>query len=322
VPRNSNASSPEETGTGNMKKVYLLQLLFVLAFSWTFGTASLQNNFRNITEHDDDDSIPVFWHVPKSGGTSMKDLAHCLHLVVASQSGKASGYPASLEVLYSNGRSFVNVDVSSKKGIKEAHDLGFSSNDHLEEIILTPHLYEAAKNLLDPEHPGALFALLRHPVERAVSLFYYLQHASWEPTYAPELKNMTIEEYYQTGHVERNWMTRFLIGKERDELTRKDMEYAKRLLVQKMLVGLTDHMGESLRRVGLYFGWEHDRSEWYGCVGKFTKKGSNSYKHPKVKPGSSAWDAIAEINAYDMELYEYAVEVYENQAALFRKKKD
>jgi hypothetical protein len=154
-------------------------------------------------------------------------------------------------------------------------------------------------------------------VDRAASLFYYLQHADWEPTYAPELKYTTLAEYQSSGTVERNWMVRFLIGKESEALTVEDLEYAKGILAQKMLVGLTDRMEKSLRRFGSYFGWDH-REDWTDCLAKFsTSTGRNSFQHPKVQPGSLEWEAIVQNNEYDMALYQYAVEQFENQAALF-----
>ena len=35
----------------------------------------------------------------------------------------------------------------------------------------------AARHLLDPQHKGTAFVMLRHPVDRLISKFYYLQVA-------------------------------------------------------------------------------------------------------------------------------------------------
>jgi hypothetical protein len=131
-----------------------------------------ERNLSNVTaDRAPSPSVPIFFHVPKSGGTSMKFFAQCLDLVLISESSRQSDNPASLEVRRSEngGGRFVNVDVSTRKGISEAQELGFLDHDHIDEILFTPFIQDAATKLVNPKHPGALFALLRHPVERAVS---------------------------------------------------------------------------------------------------------------------------------------------------------
>jgi hypothetical protein len=100
-----------------------------------------------------------------------------------------------------------------------------------------------------------------------------------------------------------------LTGKKTELLSHDDLELAKSVLSQKTLIGLTDHMEESLHRFGAYFGWEH-REEWQSCFPKFSKKSSNSFEHPKVTPGSSEWEAIVRNNELDMALYQHAVHLF------------
>mmetsp|Transcript_27214 Transcript_27214/g.59040 ORF Transcript_27214/g.59040 Transcript_27214/m.59040 type:complete len:93 (-) Transcript_27214:1471-1749(-) len=49
--------------------------------------------------------------------------------------------------------------------------------------------------------------------------------------------------------------------------------------------------------------------------------GSNSHPHPKVDPGSSGWNAFAESNKYDVQLYDYALALFEEQSKLFESDK-
>ena len=59
-------------------------------------------------------------------------------------------------------------------------------------------------------NPYFITIVFRHPVDRAVSMFFYIQIADWEPTYNPELAKMTISEYAVSPNIENNWMVRTL----------------------------------------------------------------------------------------------------------------
>ena len=58
----------------------------------------------------------------------------------------------------------------------------------------TTFLREAAECLFDSTHQGAAYTVFRDLVDRAVSLFYYLQHATWEVSYQPEFQNFTLKD--------------------------------------------------------------------------------------------------------------------------------
>jgi hypothetical protein len=111
-------------------------------------------------------STPIFWHVPKSGGTTMKQLGSCLGLIVMGQWGmeSKSKRPASLDTILKHlGKPYVNIDAISAEGMKRAHELGFVENQPTN-TIFTPRVRTAAQYLFDDHHQGTVFALLRHPV--------------------------------------------------------------------------------------------------------------------------------------------------------------
>lgn len=170
-----------------------------------------------------------------------------------------------------------------------------------------------------------MFSLFRHPVHRAVSMYYYLSHASWDPLYDPRLKDMTLTEYADSASIEHNWATRFLVNKPRGPLTKADMSLAKRILRRKVLIGLYEDMDTSLARFQRYFGWDGDgdpdndtpaeRENVRQCRGAVVEAGDKRLRdHPTVEEGSAEWEAIAERNRYDIALYEYAAKLYKKQA--------
>jgi hypothetical protein len=301
-------TSSEEKGT--LPKSFLM-----------LPTKYMQSHFVDTlgvpTKFSNESSTPIFWHVPKSGGTTMKDLGSCLGLIVADEWGmeSLSKRPASLDILKRSGKPYVNIDAISVEGMKRAHELGFAENQPAN-AIFTPRVREAAEYLFDDEHQGTVFALLRHPVSRAISLYYYLQKAHWEVDYDPKLKNVTLEDFADS--TANNPMTRSLLGKKQHEMiTRIELNQAKDFLSTKVLIGLSERMRVSVQRFGHYFGTENngwdDNEKWKECSRKAINQGSNKNPHPAVDENTSAWKALAEANKYDMELYQLAVDLFRTQ---------
>ena len=197
-----------------------------------------------------------------------------------------------------------------------------------------------------PAHPLRLFTIMRHPVDQAASAFYYLQDATWERTYAPETKGWTIAEYIEKGRYSKDFMTRMLIDKRSErfhgELTEEDLQLAKNILREKVLIGLMTRMEESIARFDAYFNIQprNDPETVQNCKNNLFGHGSsgtggngyeknfdkdakangpavapktNSHKHPKVLEGTDDWNLLADAHKWDMKLWDYAVELFEEQ---------
>jgi len=266
---------------------------------------------------------PMYWHIPKTAGSFMDAFFHeCLGLVVADQAGRVSGNDKdkTLHVLTRDeGYRFVNVDTTSISGLKRAKAMGLVQSG-LVDVFVSQYVVPAAE-VFAPEYKGRMFALFRHPVDRAVSEFYYLQMATWEPTYNPELAAMTLDQYAHSPYIERNWVTRMLVNKLGGEIYENDLNLAKEIIRRKCLVGLVRDMDESVRRFDLYFGFDDDdtgekRRCWQDILDD--GKTSNRNDHPKVSEGSPEWDMIRRVNFFDMQLYEYAEGLFEEQKAFLQ----
>jgi hypothetical protein len=192
----------------------------------------------------------------------------------------------------------------------------------LADITVSSLLYEAS-SLFSDRHRGRLFTIFRHPVERAVSLFHYVQDTQWRrrQSYQKELSELTIEEYFESGLAENNWMTRFLVNEPtKAELTIEDLNLAKEILRRKCLVGLLSEKGESFARFERYFGFQVKNSVQKECHEKKLQWAwSQKHRHDVVEENTPLWDLIMTHNLYDMQLYRYASEVlFVEQAALFK----
>lgn len=163
-----------------------------------------------------------------------------------------------------------------------------------------------------------MFTFIRHPIERAVSLFYYLAIAHWEPTYDSDLAYISIEMYARSKRIEHNWMVRFLTNELERDLTPRHLDLAKEVLRQKCIIGLVDEKNESWLRLMRLFGWEAHSDDGNECLDRHLNfVWSNKHNHPVIEEGTLAWELLYKQNELDMMLYEYAHLLFQEQSALF-----
>lgn len=155
-----------------------------------------------------DRDIPLYWHVPLSGTSIMNELlSTCYGLTQAVDDvGLLNGhqYDSTLSIVTNrDGGKYVNVDMGTLEGIERAKRLNLA-NAGITDVIRTSYLYETASGFIGTPKYGKCFALLRHPIERAISVFQKLKTSSNNPVF----QNMNIEEYAKSNFCEENWMTR------------------------------------------------------------------------------------------------------------------
>jgi hypothetical protein len=156
------------------------------------------------------------------------------------------------------------------------------------------------------------------------NMFYYIQVASWEKTYHPELQNWTIEEYALSTIAENNWMTRQLANNPTGELDDGDLAIANEVLRRKFFIGLIDKMEESMDRFERFFRWTYkvNPTSQEACRDRLltgeggSNRNVNATKKAHPKEGTRGWELLAEKNRYDLQLYEYARELFDVQEKL------
>jgi len=262
---------------------------------------------KNLTEPLEDTDLIFQFHIPKAAGTSTKAIfTECFHLTRADQIAMPESYKYINHVF--------NVDTSTIAGISRAQDFGLAEKN-LVDVVTSSYLHEGC-TLLTEQNKGRLFVMMRHPVETAISLFYYLGNAKWERMYRPELKNMTLYEYATAtneGLRIDNWMTRYLSRKFQGPLQETDIQLAKDIISQKALLGLTEDFEESMRRFDLFHGLGTWSSEGMNCVNKHIQEKSNLNDHHLFGNETKEWNAIAVANAIDIEIFQFAQTIYAQQ---------
>ncbi|KAL7530259.1 hypothetical protein ACHAWF_003304 [Thalassiosira exigua] len=265
------------------------------------------------------------WHVPRSGSTSLVRIAsHCLGLTIASDAGKSEVRAAgegdrTLRIVEGpDGTRYANVDASHPAGIRRAGELGLGRSEEVD-LISSPYLWDLA-GIFEEGHGGYTVAMLRHPIERAASLYHSMRK---DPRYEGQVGSMaSIEQYAKSSLVENNWMTRFLSNALSGELTPEHEATAKDVLRTKCIVGLLHDKTETMRRLEVLFDRggrsvprSRRRDECQEKLLYWDWPGKN--RHETVTRGTEAWDALSKQNAFDLRLYEYAMRLFEAQGKLF-----
>ncbi|KAL7542865.1 hypothetical protein ACHAXR_012152 [Thalassiosira sp. AJA248-18] len=229
----------------------------------------------------------------------------------------------------------VNVDTTVNGGILRAKERTIDLVFTMEPSNFALGRQELYEN--EEEHnKRRFFALFRHPVERAISMFSYLQMARWEPTYMPEWLNMTVIEWANLpNNGQEDYLVHKLAGKQIDEpVDESDLVIAMELVRDRFFVGLAEEMNESIRRFNIVLGvLMSDRSK--GCMEEFgllnhlpnkdvTSAADVSNKpppwlgfvdtnDPKFDEDSPEYKAVASKNNLDIRLYDYIETLFDSQ---------
>ena len=275
-------------------------------------------NFADVTSPMKSSDVAFFWHIPRSGGSTVKHItAECLGLTQASEVGTVGGHIEDDELVavhHIEGGKFVNVDTSTIAGLERARLMNLTSFPKLH-IITSPFLIKASE-LFNEEHNGRVFFFLRHPVERAVSMYYHLNANDPDGNI---LDGKSLEQYAKSPLVENNWMTRFLSNQLGGELTEDHEAIAREFLRRKCLIGLLSHKATSMERFERYFGWRIVGQKMEHCQDQLLNwNWPSKNKHPRLKEGGVVWRSLEDNNAFDLRLYHYAHELFQEQSVLFQ----
>jgi hypothetical protein len=167
--------------------------------------------------------------------------------------------------------------------------------------------------------PASYITLLRDPVDRTASEYYYKRHRRTHLIADRDAKLMSFEDYVRTVPYDNpqtkaiagveceydyHWYTilpsyRFYCG----PCTAETLEIAKENLSRYFcLVGLTERFEETLALAKVLFGW---KIPCYTSV----REGSKRPKKEKISPRQRA--VVAKYHQYDVELYRCGVSLFE-----------
>ena len=262
--------------------------------SWLIDSRDLRNDAEK------QESI-FYFIVPKSNGGKMKSiLTRCFNLRRAEKVTD----PESLEYI----GGVLNIDTQTRAGLATAR-----ANDvlgkGLVDVIATSYFLEGIM-LYNHQHRGRAFTILNHPVHRVENL--YLSRKDDD-----ESAGLSIMEYLQsTRHID-NWVVRTLTNDKLGTLTEEHLAIAKGILARKFLIGITEHVEDTIKRLEMYYQLDNPSEE---CVQRYIKKLEGTISTSTIIRGSEEWNLIADRECYDMMLYYYALELFAKQASTIFKR--
>jgi hypothetical protein len=157
--------------------------------------------FADLTTSPRESDSNFFFHIPRSGGQTIKDIiGKCLKKTLASEVGVRDGHgqDETLQVIEIDGAKYVNVDTTSIDGLHRAAAMGLASAGY-SDVIASSYFGEVGM-LFDLHHKGRAFVLLRDPIVRAVSMYYYKTQGD-NPSIDP---SVSIEDYAQGNGIENS----------------------------------------------------------------------------------------------------------------------
>mmetsp|Transcript_4774 Transcript_4774/g.7232 ORF Transcript_4774/g.7232 Transcript_4774/m.7232 type:complete len:408 (-) Transcript_4774:59-1282(-) len=274
------------------------------------------NGIANVTSPIDTSQTGFFWQIPRTGGSTLKDIfGKCLYLVQASRTSaevcNTNANEKELKICKSNLGAYVNCDPSDDHGIQRCRDLNLVPSGMADVVVSSRFLHTAS--MFDAEHQARAFTIMRDPIERMISTFYYLHNATWEREYSKEMKNKTLLDYAKSVETPSNWMVRFLTGRmTKATMTADDLALAKEILEKKFFVIPTKEMNGGVHKLIKHMKYKVS-DEGRQCIKEEVDKMTTRLNHPRVDMSSPAVEMLREKNKLDVELYDHAMKVFARQ---------
>jgi hypothetical protein len=231
----------------------------------------------NINSEKEIDSIVIFLHIPKTGGCTLRQIIN-----------RQNQYN------YFDLRKLGATTIEERKKIK----------------IATGHRFFGVHKEF-PQIKFTYITLLRNPVERVISLFYFLSSGNHRIKIREWFRNITLADFVTNEECDyfesldwvcstANLQTRMISGK-----VEADLEMAKNNLKNYFsVVGITERFDESLKVFQKKLGWK---------INGYSKENVTSNKPALAEIPAEIIEIIKSKNKKDLVLYQFANQLLDEE---------
>ena len=232
--------------------------------------------------------IPFFWHIPYAFNPLQDVITKCF----AAKDDDQTFDGFNVQILPSRpGTTYSSKIISSEKI--------YSSKD----------IFNDMKN-----KKGLTFTLMKHPVQTTFDRYQdYITNGGQLPIEA----FIEDEDLYQD-----NCMTRAITGKtkikgmldkKKQEITQEDLDFALEFLGKKFIVGIYPQMIRYFGRLENVLPFNINDANIMNCAQSILMQYFNAFSQAQYPvENSGLWATITFLNNYDIQLYKYAMEVFED----------
>ena len=220
----------------------------------------------------------IFLHVPKTAGTTLNRLIE---------------WEYDLFEMYSVDPVFFRWSAAHLRTL---------SKGRLNKIrVVKGHMLFGLHEILP--QPAIYITVLRDPIERVLSAFYFIRSYKLHPLYWKfKRENWTLEDFV-TRLPRENVQCKMVAGAWEEPCTAEMFEQAKRNLDKHFsVVGLTERFEETLALMKLRFGWKLKSYSSFNV----TRSRSKRRDLPQA-----TLDLISEKNTFDVMFYDYAARLFQ-----------
>lgn len=245
-------------------------------------------------EIPEQDGVLLFLHIPKAAGTTLGE-----YLFAQCRNGRPGASLLAGEGLYQEGVYYVPYGFfKTEAALVPDYTLPYLQDEQLRAV--SGHFSFGLHELIP--QPVRYFTMLRHPVDRILSLYYFLQAQD----------NLSLSDFLAAGNYREldNDQTRRIAGvnPEFGACNEAHFELAKANLQQHFMVaGLSDRFEESVLHLKLAMGWQQDF--WY------YPRNVTAGRPKKEEIADEHYQQILALNKWDVQLYHFASELLDARTA-------
>mmetsp|Transcript_5640 Transcript_5640/g.8688 ORF Transcript_5640/g.8688 Transcript_5640/m.8688 type:complete len:407 (+) Transcript_5640:166-1386(+) len=269
--------------------------------------------------HSEFGGLPVLWYLPRSGGGGVAEiLGQCAGAIVAGkwEHPTALATDDEMKAVFHDGAKHIPINFADLNSVNQDQLKGLADKTNL----LVSHDLVQTKDLFDEEGKGQLWAWLRHPVDQQVSYFAHKKSLDQDhPEFDYQIgRYHTVAEWARSSTYVDNVMLRSLLGKPATGpvyFTKNDLDIAKELLRRKAHIGLLERKGESVARFVSHF--PAVSPGFRECEERLLQWAwPNKNRHTGLEENTESYELLATRNEHDMELYNYAKQLFALQKPL------